>query len=146
MWDSVAPVVLLGLFLGAIGFVLAVISAWMRRGSSRAARWWVRRVPLDEATDYANAEAIALAFTPMIAQTLIVAGLCMPVASFAVGGSGLGSTVLGAVLVVEILLWIVILLAAVYRWILPLWLYPSGLREVRRDERDRLRAAKEHRR
>lgn len=81
---------------------------------------------VDHTNDYANAEAIALVLTPMLAQALIVAGLCMPVAPFAAGGSGLGAEVLGTVLVLEILVWLVMLLATVYRWILPLWVYPSG--------------------
>lgn len=57
----------------AVGLVLAMLSAWFRWGRSRAARWWVRRVPVEQMFFKQSAsEAVALGLFPYFAQLMVV--------------------------------------------------------------------------
>lgn len=143
MWGvsmNVVAALLLGVLVAAVGAALLLLAAWFRWGRSTAARRWARRKDIDQAADYANLEALALAWTPMLGQTLLLAGPAIPLVTLLGIGTSAANTVTGLLIVVELGAWIAMLLMTVYRWILPLWMYPSWLREIRRREADCLRA------
>ena len=134
---------LLGVLLAAVGAAVSLLAAWFRWGRSTAARRWARRKHIDQAADYANLEALALAWTPMLGQTLLLAGLVVPLVALLGIGTPAAKAVIGLLMVLELGAWIVMLLMTVYRWILPLWMYPGWLREIRRAEVDHLRGPAE---
>ncbi|WP_374929467.1 hypothetical protein [Kytococcus sedentarius] len=130
--------------LACLGLALlfAVLAVWSRRGRSRAARWWVRRIPIEHANSYSSAsEAIALALLPYGAQLHMVAGLLVLAHQSlreAVFGPLAGTVVIG-----EVLLGIAVTVPLAHRYVLPLPLYPAWLQPQRRAERDHL-AAQRH--
>ncbi len=136
---DVVAAALLGLLVAAVGTALLLLAAWFRWGRSTAARRWARRKDIDQAADYANLEALALAWTPMLGQTLLLAGPVIPLVTLLGIGTLAANTVTGLFIVVELGAWIAMLLMTVYRWILPLWMYPGWLREIRRREVEYLR-------
>lgn len=137
---DVAISVLIGLAMAGAGALLLILAAWFRRGRSTASRRWARRIHIDRATNYAGVEALALAWTPMLAQTLLLTAPVIPLVALLGRGSEAASTVIGVLVIVEVALWLLMLLLTVYRWILPLWLYPAWLRETRRAEVEHLKA------
>lgn len=62
---------LASLFCFAVSLVLLLTAAWSRRGSSRAARWWVRRTPVERmGFMQSSGEAVALGPVPYLAQLM----------------------------------------------------------------------------
>ncbi|OFT62629.1 hypothetical protein HMPREF3159_03715 [Brachybacterium sp. HMSC06H03] len=143
---DVAISFLMGLVVAGAGAALLLLAAWFRWGRSTAARRWARRIHIDQAANYAAVEALALAWTPMIAQTLLLAAPAIPLVALLGRGSEAASTVIGVLVIVELVLWMAMLLLTVYRWILPLWMYPAWLRETRRAEVEHLKAQRGRRR
>ncbi|NYF96863.1 hypothetical protein [Janibacter cremeus] len=122
------------------GAVLALAAALCRRGRSRRARFWARTYGLDHPSGYDYREITVLVVLPLLAQTLLVWGLVAGVLSVDVLRES-GATVLIPIAVIaEVILWNVLLVATVYRDIMPLWVYPSWLRSERRRERDLIRS------
>lgn len=123
-----------GLLLG--GLVLGGVWIWSRAGRSRAARWWVRRGPITELRGAPTFEGLAMVLLPLFAQVLLLLALV------AVAGpmiSPLTGPMLWAALAVALVqaaLCVVAHFAWWQRRILPLWAYPSWLRELRRQERE----------
>lgn len=138
--------VLVGLAAAGTGAVLLLLAAWWRWGRSSAARFWARRVHIDQAAHYATGESLALAWTPLLGQTLLVAGPAIPLIAALGSGTTAANALIGVLVAVELVLWIVMLLMTVYRWILPLWMYPTWLRETRRAEVEHLKAQRGRRR
>lgn len=140
MPSDVASAGLIGLLLLVFGVVLLALAIWFRRGRSAASRHWARRRSIDETVTYAVVEGIVLGLTPMLAQTLIVAGIAVPLAVILGVDSAAATVMFWVILVLEICLWSVTWVLITYRWILPLWMYPGWLRGTRRAEVEYLRA------
>lgn len=132
---SLAALALLG-----VGSVLLGLSVWSRAGRSPASRAWARRgSAVGAGHDYR--ESVVLVVVPMIGQLCLVGGVLAALGSIdAVHGATLG-TLIGAVVVVEIVLCVVLLAVTSYRAVMPLWIYPAWLLEDRRRQRERIRAA-----
>ncbi|WP_277049793.1 hypothetical protein [Ruania albidiflava] len=121
------------LIFGLIGAGLTALAVWFRVGTSRAARWWVRPVPVPFRghDPWWAKEHIALVAVPYVAQLFLLLAIGM-LPQF-------------HEMVPVFLLLIEILVGGIgggllrYRYILPLWLYPAWLRPVRAKERDELR-------
>lgn len=137
---DVAVALVVGLLVAGAGAALLLLAAWCRRGRSAASRWWVRRGGLEHASLYLTRETFALAWVPMLAQTLLLAGPAIPLVALLGSGTAAGSTTIGMLVVVELVLWMAVLFMTGYRWVLPLWMYPDWLREVRRGEVEQMRA------
>ena len=122
------------LALGA-GAAIALVAAVCRWGRGRVPRFWVQERSGGGRAGYAYGEIAVLVVLPLLAQTLIVGGLVAGV----LGVDALreiGAPVLIPVAVIgELILWGAALLATGYRRVMPLWVYPSWLREERRRQR-----------
>ncbi|WP_114853643.1 hypothetical protein [Brachybacterium sp. YJGR34] len=136
--DLQLVLVALGCLAG--GVLLGVLALWCRAGRSRAARFWVRQEAIDRPGPFPYAEGAVLVVLPLLAQLLIVIGLLVGVTSVDVlADAGLGG-IYAAAVIAELILWALVLLPSVYRTVLPLWLYPSWLREQRARDRQWLRS------
>lgn len=76
----------------------------------------------------------------MLGQTLLLSGPVIPLVTLLGDGTSAANAVTGLLIVLELGAWTAMLLMTVYRWILPLWMYPGWQREIRRREADHLRA------
>lgn len=141
--DEVDPtflvIVLAAVAMLMIGIVMAVALAWMRWGRSRAARWWVARPLVD--SEFANApERLVLVVLPLIAQTLIVAGIALPlsgVAAATTASGGLATGILIAACALQLIIWAVVAIPTAHSSVFPLWMYPAWLRQHRAADRER---------
>ena len=94
--------------------------------------------------DVAISVLIGLAVAGAGVLLLILAASAIPLVALLGRGSEAASTVIGVLVIVELALWLLMLLLTVYRWILPLWMYPAWLRETRRAEVEHLKAHRGH--
>lgn len=124
-----------------VSLALLVLSAWCRWGGSRAARWWVRRHPVDRASFASSApEALALGVLPYLAQLTAAVALVAMVHVAPAVREVLFAPLMWTVVIGEVVFGIAVLVPLSNRRILPLFVYPGWLRPLRRDERDWLRA------
>ncbi|MFC5276771.1 hypothetical protein [Brachybacterium sacelli] len=123
-----------------LGVVLALSAMRCRSGRGGRARSWVRSEGIDARTGHAYGEVAVLVVLPLLAQSLLVAGLLMALGSVEMLRGAVVGLLVPAAVVAEVLLWIVLLLATGYRAIMPLWVYPSWLRPQRRREREVIRS------
>lgn len=141
---------LAGFVIGAVLFLVAALLAsvclWWRVGTSAAARWWVRREPIQHRRPYPFSEGIALVLLPVLAETIAMLGVVAVLGPMFAPVEGVTLAVaLGAVLF-QAALYVIAHWATWQRWILPLWIYPAWLRETRRAEVEQLRATPQQRR
>lgn len=123
-----------------VALALLVLSVWFRWGGSRAARWWVRRHPVDRASFASSApEALALGVLPYLAQLMAAVALVAMVHVAPAVREVLFSPMMWTVVIGELILGIAVLVPLSNRRILPLFVYPGWLRPLRRDEREWLR-------
>lgn len=135
-------VLLVTLLLLMLGGVLMIAAAWMRGGSSRAARWWVVRRLVDSRWAVTS-ELFALVLLPLIAQTLLVAGLIVPTVALLAGlgvPSGITNGLMIVAAVVEVVIWLVVTLPTAHEAIFPMYIYPRWLRAQRAADKDRFMA------
>lgn len=136
--------ILLGLLVcGALFLAASLLGAlclWWRWGAGPAARWWVRREPIQDLRGFPLFEGLALVLLPVFAETLGALGIVAIVGPFVSPPSGMGLVVLLVVVVFQAVLYVVAHGATWQRRILPLWAYPSWLRPQRRAEREWSRA------
>ena len=121
--------------------LLLLLSAWFRWGGSGAARWWVRRHPVERASFASSApEALALGVLPYLAQ--LMAAIAVVAALYVVPELRdlIFPPVMWVVVIGEVILAIAVLVPLSNRRILPLPVYPGWLRPQRRAEREWLRA------
>lgn len=120
----------------AASFMLFVLSAWFRWGSSGLARWWVRRVPVEQMFFKQSAgEATALGLFPYFAQLMAAVGVVALVHVHPVVRETLFTPVMWTVAVGELILLLVVMVLVGNRNILALFVYPGWLRPQRRAER-----------
>lgn len=140
--DEVNAALLLSVGLGALlvltGVVLLIACLWWRMGASPSARWWVRREPIDAASRRPVSEGAALVLLPMLAVTLMGAGLVAALFTAVDRYEPWAIVILVLVMLGICAGWFVARLLVLNRTVLPLWLYPGWLREHRRAERNSL--------
>lgn len=118
-------------------FVLLVLSAWFRWGRSRLARWWVRRIPVDQMFFKQSAgEATALGLLPYFSQLMAAVGIVALLYVHPVIREVLHGPVMWTVAVGEVVLGVVVMILVGNRSILALFIYPGWLRPQRRAERE----------
>ena len=125
------------LLLGAAVALLAMLCRW---GRGRVLRSWVRSEGIQERTGYDYGEVAVLVVLPLLAQTVLVAGALMALSSVDMLRGAVSGLLVPLAVVAEVLVWLAVLIAAGYRTIMPLWVYPSWLRPQRRREREILRS------
>lgn len=126
-----------GVLLGGVGVLLLLLSLWFRWGTSRVARWWVRRVPAERMSFlHSSTEALALGVAPFSAQLCLAVSAVLMLRVHPVSRDAAFSPVAWFVLCVEVLMGIVVLVTVSNRYVLPLWLYPAWLRPQRRADRE----------
>lgn len=119
-----------------VALVLLVLSAWCRWGRSRAARWWVRRHPVDRTSFASSApEALALGVLPYLAQLMAAVALVAAVHVVPSVREVVFAPVMWTVVIGEVVLGLAVLVPLSNRRILPLFVYPGWLRPHRRAER-----------
>lgn len=121
------------------GGVLLVLSAWFRWGRSRIARWWVRRVPVEQMGYRRSAsEAVALGVTPFCAQLTAAIGIVELLRIHPGVRDLLHAPAMWTMVVGETVLAVIVMVAISNRYILPLPVYPAWLRPQRRADRVRI--------
>ncbi len=126
------------LLLGA-GAVISAVAAVCRWGRGRGTRFWVQERVAGARAGYAYGEIAVLVVLPLLAQTLIVGGLVAGVLGVDALRDAGASVLIPVAVIGELILWGAALLTTGYRSVMPLWVYPSWLREERRRERDLIR-------
>lgn len=127
---------LASLFCVLVGGVLLMLSAWFRWGRSQAARWWVRRRPVDRmGFMHAAGEGVALGLVPYLGQLMAAFGVVLLLAVHPAVRELLYAPVMWTVVALEIVLAIVVMILVSNRQILALFVYPGWLRPQRRAER-----------
>ncbi|GAA1489178.1 hypothetical protein [Brachybacterium sacelli] len=131
---------LASLFCFAVSLVLLLTAAWSRWGSSKVARWWVRRTPVERmGFMQSSGEAVGLGLVPYLAQLMACVGVVAALYAHPRVREALFTPVMWTVVVAEVVLGIVVMVMVSNRYILPLFFYPGWLRHQRRAERDWLR-------
>lgn len=134
--------ILAGFVIGAVLFLvaglLAALCVWWRVGSSASARWWVRREPIQQLRTRPFFEGIALVLLPVLAETIAMLGVVAVLGPMFAPVEGVALAVTLGVVLFQAILYLVAHAATWQRWILPMWAYPSWLRETRRQERELL--------
>lgn len=116
--------------------VLLMLAAWFRWGRSGAARWWVRRRPVDRMMFmHAAGEGVALGLVPYLGQLMAAIGVVLLLAVHPGVRDVLHAPVMWTVVALEIVLAIVVMMLVSNRQILALFVYPGWLRPQRRAER-----------
>lgn len=132
--------VLTALLALCAGVLLGLVALLCRGGRTGWARSWARTGGVQRPGGYAYSEVTVLVVLPLVAQTLLVAGLVAGVLAVDVLRESGGTVLIPIAVIGELALWSVLLIATGYRSIMPLWVYPSWLRPQRRRERDLLRS------
>lgn len=124
---------LTSLVSAVVAIILLGLAAWSRRGRSRSARWWVRRVPIASAHPLTTrSETVGLVVLPYLGQLALV---------LAVGAlPGFPPSLIPVAVIGEVVLLLVLLVPTAYRRVLPLALYPRWLRGERAADRATLTA------
>lgn len=132
--------ILASLFFLALGCLLTLLAVWFRIGTSRAARWWVRRgIPLERMSFAASAsEGVALGMTPYLAQLMWAVALIAATHVHPGVRDAVFQPVMWTVVIAEQVLALIVLVPISNRRILPLFIYPAWLRPTRREERQYL--------
>lgn len=144
MWDDdcMSSEMIIGLVVGAglilAGALLGVLCVWSRGGGSAAARWWVAKAPLPQQHTRPSLEGPALVLLPVLAETLVVLGGASVLGPVLAPVSGLTLVLVLVVAIFQLALYVTAHSMTWQRWILPLWVYPSWLRETRRHEKTQL--------
>lgn len=141
-WEDVGmdPVLLLlALVLLLLGAGLAVLALLFRAGRGRAFRSWAGPEGVGPGRGFRYVEGLVLVVLPLCAQALLVSAPLALLAAIDALRELTTAVLLPVVVILEVILWVVLLLATSYRSILPLWIYPGWLRPQRRREREIIR-------
>ena len=130
-----------GALLGAVlcfvaSGALLMLAAWFRWGSSRIARWWVRRRPVERMSFmHAAGEGVALGLVPYLGQLMAALGVVLMLAVHPEVRDVFHAPVMWTVVALEIVLAIVVMMLVSNRQILALFICPAWLRPQRRADR-----------
>ena len=131
--------VMIGLVVGtcliAVGVALAAVSVWSRAGRSRRARWWVSPRPDLPFVNRPRYHAVALVILPMFAEACVALAVVVmlgPVVAPITGVALLAAVIVG---LLQFAFFIFARMLCWQRVVLTLWVYPSWLRETRRQQR-----------